>query len=311
MLAAVFDRQTGAPVCRKVPIPSLKPGEALVKARAASVSAGDVRLLRMGHLPDGKRLGSDIAGTVEAVGAGVRSLRPGDEVAGDLSGCGQGAFAEYAVAPEAVLVKKPASLPFELAAAMPVASVAALQALRACENPGPGKRVLVCGAGGGVGTFAVQLLKHLGAYVAAVCGPGNADLMRALGADRVVDYTREDFAQTCSNFDFVIAVNGSRPLSAYRRVLRRGGTAVIVGGPIKSILFALAFGPLLSLGGKKIRALVSKPDPADLATILNLAAEGKARPVIDRTYPLSEAAGAVRYAAGGHARGKIVLRIAP
>lgn len=311
MKAAVFEKRACALVCRAVGMPSPKPNEVLVKIRASSVNAGDCRVIRMSGAANGKILGSDIAGTVEAVGANVFSLRPGDEVAGDLSGCGLGGFAEYAVVPAEVLAKKPENLSFEQTAAMPVAAVAALQALRKCGEIRPGQKVLVCGAGGGVGTFTVQLLKHFGAEVTTVCGPRNAELMRALGADHTIDYTREDFGKAGDRYDAVVAVNGRRSLSAYRHVLRRDGAAVVVGGSLRQIFAALLLGPLLSLGGKKVCALVSKPNTSDLEFLLKLATEGAIRPVIDRRYPLCEAAEAVRYVAEGHARGKVVIHIIP
>jgi 2-desacetyl-2-hydroxyethyl bacteriochlorophyllide A dehydrogenase len=313
MKAVVYEKRGAAEklALRDVEKPKPGPGEVLVKIHTSSVNAGDCRMMRMGSIPKGGIFGSDIAGVVEEVGANVRSLRPGAAVAGDISGCGLGGFAEYVAVPADALVKKPANLPFEQAAALPVAATAALQALRKCGEIRPGQKVLVCGAGGGVGTFTVQLLKHFGAEVTAVCGPQNAELMRTLGADHTIDYTHEDFAKAGDRYDAVVAVNGRRSLSAYRRVLRQGGAAVVVGGQLYRVLAALLLGPLLSLGGKTMRVLVSKPDAKDLELLLKLAADGAIRPVIDRQFPLCETAAAVRYVGEGHAHGKVILSIEP
>jgi NADPH:quinone reductase-like Zn-dependent oxidoreductase len=258
--------------------------------------------------PRNQTLGVDIAGRVETVGKNVTRLKPGDAVFGDLSGCGAGGLAEYARAPEAVLALKPAGLSFEEAAALPMAAVTALHALRAGEGILPGQKVLINGASGGVGTFAVQLAKLLGAEVTAVCSAGKVELAASLGADHVVDYGKEDFARIGRRYDLILGVNGFHPLFDYRRALEHGGTYLMVGGTTRQIMQALLLGPLFSIGGrKKVRALSSMPNARDLSYIGELAEARKLRPVIDRRYPLSDAVEAFRYLEEGHARGKIVI----
>jgi NADPH:quinone reductase-like Zn-dependent oxidoreductase len=312
MKAAVYEKRgkSGGLVVREVEKPSPGPNEVLVKVHAASVNAGDYRSMRMGSIPKRKIFGSDVAGVVESVGPNVRSFRAGDEVAGDISGCGMGGFEEYAAAAESALAKKPVSLTFEQAAALPVAAVAALQALRKHGNVGPGHSVLIYGAGGGVGTFAVQLARFFCTEVTAVCSRRNAELVHSLGADRIVDYTCEDFVHSGKRYDRVIVINGRRTLSACKRALCPNGAAVIVGGPLSQVVKAMLLGPLLSLGGKKVGVLVAKPDAKDLEFILKLAVDGAIIPVIDRLYPLGETSEAVRYLGEGNARGKVVIHIA-
>ncbi len=310
MKAVVFDKRAPLKLLyREVEKPVPGPGEVLVKIAAAAVNAGDWRSMRLGVIPKRKIFGADVAGVVEAVGTGVRRFRPGDEVAGDLSACGMGGFAEYVAAAEGALATKPARLTFEQAAALPVSAVTALQALRKGEEIKPGHKVLVYGAGGGVGMYLVQLAKRFGAEVTAVCGPGNVELMRTLGADFIVDYTRENVFGGPARYDRVISVNGSRPLFAYRRALRPQGTAVIVGGPLRLIISGMLLSPLLSLGGKKLFVLSSKPDIGDLEFVLKLAADGGVTPVIGRTYPLRETASAMQYVQQGHAYGKTMVQI--
>ena len=296
-------------VFREVEKPIPDDNEVLVKIHSASVNAGDYRSMRMGSIPKKKIFGSDIAGVVEATGCNVHTFHPGDEVAGDISGCGMGGFAEYVTVPEHVLALKPSDISFEQAAALPMAAITALQALRNKGEVKPGHRVLICGAGGGVGTFAVQLAKYFGAEVTAVCGSRNVELVRSLGADHIVDYTREDFTKSRKRYDLVVAVNGCQPLSAYKRALNTKGTAVIVGGALSQVIKALLLGPVMSLGGRKVRVLSAKPNTKDLEFIMKLVADGSIKPVIDRRYPLSETGEAVRYLGEGHACGKVIINI--
>jgi len=293
---------------REVEKPSPGVGEVLVKISAVAVNAADYRSMSLGAIPKSKIFGSDVAGRVEAVGADVTRFKVGDAVFGDLSGCGLGGFAEYVVAPESVLAAKPAGVTDADAAAVAMAAVTALQGLR-LGGLRAGQSVLIYGAGGGVGNFAVQLARHYGAQVTAQCGPANVELVRLLGAERVIDYTREDFAADGRRYDLILAVNGSQPLGTYRRALAPGGTLVTVGGELSQVFKTMFFGPILSLGGRKVRLLAAKPHAPDLETIIGLVAQGRIRPVIDRRYPLEQTAEAVAYLSRGHARGKVIIEV--
>ncbi|MHB1315764.1 MAG: NAD(P)-dependent alcohol dehydrogenase [Christensenellales bacterium] len=311
MKAVVYEKHDAPDVLvlREVEKPVPNDNEVFVKIHAVSVNAADYRSMRMGSIPKKKIFGSDIAGVVEAVGGNVRKYKPGDEVAGDISACGLGGFAEYVAVPETPLAIKPAAVSFEAAAAVPMSAVTALQGLRNLGNIQPGQKVLICGAGGGVGNFAVQLAKYFGAEVTTVCGTRNAALVRSLGADFVVDYTQEDYAKSGKRYDLILAVNGCQPLSAYKRALSPKGTAVIVGGALSQVIKSMLLGPVMSMGGRKIRTLAAKPDAKDLEFAIRLVEEGKIKPVIERRYPLNETAEAVRYLAEGHARGKVIITV--
>jgi 2-desacetyl-2-hydroxyethyl bacteriochlorophyllide A dehydrogenase len=309
MKAVVYDKSNSPDVLilRDVEKPAPNENEVLVKIHAVSINAIDYRSMRMGIIPKRKIFGTDIAGRVESVGSNIRELRVGDEVFGDLSSCGFGGFAEYVAVPESVLALKAASISFEDAAAIPMAALTALQALRDKGNIQPGQKVLICGAGGGVGTFAVQLAKYFGAEVTAVCGEANVELVRSLGADHVIDYTKDDFSKSGKRYDLVLAVNGNHPLSVYKRALAPKGTFVMVGGNLSQVIKTVLFGRFMSLGGKKMRFLSAKISKNDLEFVQKLVEEGKVKPVIDRRYPLSETAEAVRHLKNGHARGKVVI----
>ncbi len=298
------------------PVP--KEDEVLIEVRAASLNAFDWHLLRgrpfvarlSGGLfkPRNPILGEDIAGRIAAVGRKVERFKPGDEVFGDLASCGSGGFAEYARARENVLALKPAGLTFEQAAAVPMAALTALQGLRDKGRIRAGQKVLIYGASGGVGTFAVQIAKSFGADVTAVCGPASQDTVRSLGPDRVLDYTRGDFAGDGRRYDLILAVNGFRPLSDYARALRPGGIYVAVGGSDAQVFQALLRGPWRSIGRRRtMGVLIMRTNPKDLDFIAGLLEAGTIRTVIDRCYPLSEVADAVRYLEEGHARGKVVI----
>ncbi len=301
--------------------PTPKDNEVLVKIHAASVNAADwhllsadiflVRLMAGGLLkPKNTILGADIAGRVEAVGRSVRQFQPGDEVFGDISGCGLGGFAEYVCARENALVLKPAGITFEEAAAVPMAAVTALQGLRDTGQIQPGQKVLINGASGGVGTFAVQIAKSFGADVTAVCSTGKMDVVRSLGADHVIDYTKEDFTQNSQRYDLILAVNGYHPISAYKRALTPKGIYVMAGGSTAQIFEAILLGSLMSIrGDKKMGAVSAKPNQNDLLILKELLEAGKVVPVIDKCYPLSEVPEALRYLGEGHARGKIVITV--
>jgi len=313
MKAVVFEKSNSPEVLvyREVEKPVPNDAEVLIKIHAVSINAADYRSMRLGIVPKRKIYGADIAGTVEATGKNIQKLKVGDEVFGDISGCGFGGFAEYVTVPENVLALKPAGVSFKDAAAIPMAAVTALQGLRNLGNIQPGQKVLIYGAGGGVGTFAVQLARHFGTDVTAVCSAKNVDLIRSLGADQVIDYAEEDVFRKGEHFDLILAVNGNRPLSVYKRALTPKGIFVMVGGALSQVIPSLLFGAILSIGDKKMRFLAAKPNPADLEFIIQLVEGGKVKPVIDRCYPLHETAEAMRYLMQGHARGKVVIQVLP
>jgi NADPH:quinone reductase-like Zn-dependent oxidoreductase len=301
--------------------PSPADEEVLVKIRAASVNALDWRSLRgeptvmrldggLGS-PQNVRLGVDYAGVVEAVGRNVTRFKPGDEVFG---GTGRGTLAEYvSVRASGTIAVKPANLTFEEAAAIPVGALTALQALRDEGRLQPGQRVLINGASGAVGTFAVQIAKALGAEVTAVCSTKNVEMVRALGADRIVDYTREDFTQTDQRYDLILDNVGNRSVLAYRRVMPPKGILVIVGagkgrwlGPFKGPIEALALSPFVS---QKAGMFISSLLPKDLNVLADFAQSGKIKSIIDRRYGLQEVPDAIRYLEEGHARAKVVITL--
>jgi len=284
--------------------------EVLVKIQAASVNAADTRSMKMGLIPKRKIFGADIAGVVEAAGKNTDRFEIGDEVFGDISEWGFGGFAEYVAVPVVALVMKPAAVSFEKAAAVPMAAVTALQGLRNEGAIQSGQHVLIVGAGGGVGTFAVQLAKVFGASVTAVCGAKNVQLMQDLGADEVINYQQSDLARIEKRFDLVLAVNGNYPLSTYRRLLTARGICVVIGGSLSQVLKTMLFGKLLSLGRQKVRLLKAKPDAKDLEFVIKLIEEGKLTPVIDRVFPLADTAEAMRYMGEGHAQGKVIIQVA-
>lgn len=300
--------------------PTPKEGEILVKVVAASTAAGDWHLLRadpflarfaFGLLrPKYKILGADVAGRVEAVGGNATQFQPGDEVFGDLSLYGFGAFAEYVTASENAFARKPTNLTFEQAAAVPISAVTALLGLREGKIQA-GQKVLINGASGGVGTFAVQIAKAFGAEVTAVCSTSKVELVRSLGADHVIDYTKEDFAQNGQQYDLIIAANGYRPLSAYQRALTPQGIYVMTGGSTRQMFEAMLLGAWRSKkGGQKMGNILAKPSQKDLLFMKELIEAGKVTPVIDRRYPLSGVPDAIRYVEAGHAKGKVVITVA-
>jgi len=302
----------------EVPLPTLRDGEVLVRVHAASANAGDWHLLRGTPLPfrlvaglrtpKFKIIGTDVAGHVEAVGRNVTQFRPGDEVFGELSRCGFGAYAEFAAAPEKALTLKPTNLSYEEAATLPTAGCTALQGLRKGRIQ-RGQRVLINGASGGVGTFAVQIAKTFGTEVTGVCSARHVDVVRSIGADHVIDYTKNDFATHGQRYDLILAANGDRPIWDYKRALSANGSYVMSGGSNRQLTDVLLFGPLLSMGHQKFGNLLVKPNQADLLVLKELCETGKVRPVIDRRFPLSEVPAAVRYVEDGHARGKVVVTV--
>jgi len=301
------------------PMPVPGDDEVLLRVHAASINAMDWRLMlgkpaiarfMAGGLrrPKHTRPGHDVAGTVEAIGRNVTRLKPGDAVFGVC----RGALAEFASAREDKLACMPANVSFEQAAAVPVAGSTALQALRDVARVQRGQRVLVDGASGGVGTFAVQVAKALGAKVTAVCSTDNVAAARAMGADRVIDYTREDFSAQDDRYDRILAANAHRSIFAYRRALTADGIFVMAGGGGREMLQGLLLAPLLSLlGRRKLRFVGAKITVADLEALAAMLASGQLRPVIERRYPLRETPDAIRHVAAGHARAKVVVTMAP
>ena len=302
----------------KVDQPTVGEDGVLIRVRAASVNPFDwhslngkpfiVRLAFGVPRPRRTTLGVDVAGMVEAVGRNVTQFRPGDEVFGVAAG----SFAEYACARENAIVAKPKQVTFEQAAAVPVAGLTALQALRDAGNLRAGQRVLINGAAGGVGTFAVQIAKAWGAEVTGVCSTANVEMVRSIGADQVVDYTREDFARSGQRYNVLLDNVGNHSLSDCRRVLRPRGVYVMVGGPKTGPLLGIMFRMLGAMvvfraAGKKAAPAMARRNKSDLQALGELMATGKITPVIDRTYPLTEAREAVRHLGRGHARGKIVI----
>jgi NADPH:quinone reductase-like Zn-dependent oxidoreductase len=288
-----------------------------VRIRAASVNAADVDYLRGTFLarftgpfrPSVRVLGSDIAGTVESVGAEVTRFGPGDEVFGDLFASGFGAFAEYARVPESALMGKPAGLTLEQAATLPQAGLLALQGLRHGRPVGPGDRVLINGAGGGAGTFAVQIAKSMGAHVTGVDSAAKLDLLRALGADEVIDYADEDFTRMERRYDRIVDFVSRHSPADYRRVMAEDGRCLIVGGTAWRLVQAATVGSVLSRTSDQTVGLLlwRAMDAEDLERLIGLVLAGTVIPAIERTYPLSEAADALRRTEAGEVLGKVII----
>jgi NADPH:quinone reductase-like Zn-dependent oxidoreductase len=304
----------------KKPVPN--DDQVLVKVRAASLNPLDwhymegtpyiMRAMGTGlRKPKSPRLGVDLAGQVEAVGKNVTQFKPGDEVFGTGGGA---AFAEYVCARKIRLVLKPANITFEQAAAVPIAALTALQALRDKGQVQPGQQVLINGASGGVGTFAVQIAKSFGADVTGVCSTRNLDMVRSLGADHVIDYTKEDFTKGEQRYDLILDNVGTQPLSGFRRALKPKGICVMIGGggpndggligPLARPVKALLLSPFIS---QKMGMMMAEIRQEDLTAMRDLMEAGKVTPVIDKTYPLSQVREAMKYLEAGHARGKVIL----
>jgi NADPH:quinone reductase-like Zn-dependent oxidoreductase len=324
MMKAIVYTEYGPPEVlhlKEVAIPTPEDDEVLVRVHATSVNSADATMskgepflarLWSGPLkPKYPILGSDIAGRVEAVGKSVKQLQPGDEVFGDISGCGWGGFAEYVSVPESILAMKPANLTFEEAAAVPQAATVALQGLRDKGQIEPGKKVLINGASGGIGSFAVQIAKSFGAEVTGVCSTRNLDMVRSIGADRVIDYTREDFCQSGERYDLIFTVVGHHSILEFSRALAPNGIYVGSTNETSLILQAMLLGPFVSMTGeKKMVNLMAETTAEDLDFLKELLESGKVAPVIDSSYPLSKVPDAVRYYGEGHARGKVVISVA-
>src|SRR5271166_2977639 len=322
MKAVVYHTYGSPDVLRfeEIAMPTPGDNDVLLQVRGASVNPLDwhfmrgepyaVRLVTGLPKPKDPRLGVDVAGVVESVGRNVTRFQTGDEV----FGAGKGAFAEYACAPESSLVTRPANLTFEQAAAVPIAGISALQGLRDAGQIQPGNKVLINGAAGGVGTFAVQIAKSLGAEVTGVCSGRNVDLVRSIGADHVIDYTQEDFTKSGQRYDAIFDCVLNHSLSACRRALDPKGIYIGVGGSgsrwmiglLAPVIKALVLSPFVS---QKLVSIMAKPSKEDLTIIRELMAAGKVTPVIDRSYSLSEVPEAIRYLEEKHARGKVIITL--
>ena len=307
---------------QEVEKPAPKDDEVLIKIHAASINSRDWRMMRAnpffirlvpgGFLqPKNKILGADVAGRVEAVGSSVKQFKPGDEVFGYLpSATGRGTFAEYVCANENAITLKPANLTFEQAAAVPVAAMTALQGLRDKGNIQPGQKVLINGASGGVGTFAVQIAKAFGAEVTAVCSTRNLEMVRSIGADHVIDYTKEDFTRKGQRYDLILAANGYHPISDYLHVLNPEGSFVVAGGSMLQLIQAALLGRQTSkTGNRKTYVVTLVQSQRDLILMKELLESGKVVPVIDGCYPLSKTPDALWYFEKEHAKGKIVIAV--
>lgn len=321
MKAMVYDKYGSIDtlIFKEVEIPTPLDNEVLVKVHAASVNSWDWDLLRgkpflarLGGLlkPKYKILGADIAGRVEAIGRNVKDLLPGDDVFGDISWCGWGGFAEYVCVHEDALSLKPSCMTFEQGAAIPQAAVLALQGLRNKGELQEGQTVLINGAGGGVGTFALQIAKLHGAKVTCVDRAVKFDMLKAMGADSVIDYTQEDFTKKGQYYDLIIDVVGTRSLFDYKRVLKPKGKYVMVGGTMSLILQILFIGPLITKTEcKNMTILIHKPNKNDQNLLKELFVAGKLVPFIDRRYSLSQVKEAIQYLGEGHAKGKVVISV--
>jgi NADPH:quinone reductase-like Zn-dependent oxidoreductase len=307
---------------QEVAKPAPKDDEVLIKIHAASVNSRDWRMMRanpffMRLMPGGllrpknKILGTDVAGRVEAVGRNVRQFKVGDDVFGYLpSSTGRGTFAEYVCADETMVAVKPANLTFEQAAAVPLAAITALQGLRDKGNIQPRQKVLINGASGGVGMFAVQVAKAFGTEVTAVCSTRNLDMARLIGADHVIDYTRENFTRNGQRYDLILAVNGYHPIAEYLRALTPKGIYIVAGGSMLQLFQAALQGRQTSMNGSRKTYVVSLvQNQKDLIFMKELLESGKVIPVIDGCYPLSEVAEALRYFEKEHAQGKVVITV--
>jgi NADPH:quinone reductase-like Zn-dependent oxidoreductase len=309
MKAVVFNKK-GSPekliFCETdKPVPN--DNEVLIKVHAVSLNAADYRSMKMGIIPKRKIFGADISGRIESVGKNISLFKPGDEVIGDLASFGFGGLAEYVTAPERALITKPSKLSFEEGAALPMAALTALQALRDKGNIQKGQKVLIVGSAGGVGTFAVQLARHFEAEVTGVCSSKNIQQTISLGANYVIDYSKEDFTQRDDRYNLILAINGNYPFLAYKKILTPGGIYVMIGGSLSQIFKSLIFGWLLSFGSKKMKSLSAKANKKDLEFLSQLLEDGSIKPVIDQIYSLDKTSEAMNYLSQGHSTGKVLV----
>jgi NADPH:quinone reductase-like Zn-dependent oxidoreductase len=289
------------------PVP--KDNEVLIKINTVSLNAADYRSMKMGLIPKRKIFGADISGCVESAGKNITQFKPGDEVMGDLASFGFGGCAEYVTVPEKAVIIKPSKISFEEAATLPMAALTALQALRDKGNIQKGHKVLIVGCAGGVGTFAIQLAKYFETEVTGVCSSKNVQQSDSLGADFVIDYTKEDFSKSNKLYNLILGINGNYPLLAYRKCLATNGIYVMVGGSLPQIFKSLLFGWFFSFGPKKMRSVAAKPNRHDLEFLATLLENGKIKPIIDRRYSLDNTADAMNYLSQGHSTGKVIINI--
>ncbi len=323
-MKAIVQTEYGSPdvlSLQEVDKPVVTDNGVLVQVRAASVNAGDWHLMRgdpflsrlmFGGIlkPKIKILGMDVAGIVEAIGKEVKQFQVGDEVFGDLSECGFGAFAEYACGTEAVLSPKPRNISFEQAATVPGAALTALQGLRDCGQIQSGQKVLINGASGGVGSFAVQIAKALGAEVTAVCSTNKIEMVRSIGADYIIDYNQTDVTKNRQQYDLILDAAAYRSVFDYAPILKPDGTYVLIGGSISRLFQVLLFGSVISrIMRRNLKCLMVKPDRSDLVILKDLIEAGKVIPFIDRTYSLSEVPAAIRHLEQRQVRGKVAISI--
>jgi NADPH:quinone reductase-like Zn-dependent oxidoreductase len=322
-MKAIVNAKYGSPdvlELKDIEKPTPKDNEVLIKVYASSVNAGDWHLLRADPFlvrlmfglfsPRTKILGADVAGRIEAIGKNIKQFKPGDEVYGDLSVHKMGGFSEYAIVKEDTLALKPTKISFEEAAAVPSAGVTALQGLRDHGHIQAGQKVLINGASGGVGSFAVQIAKSFGAEVTAVCSTRKVDIVQSMGADHIIDYQKEDFTQNGKQYDLILAANGYNRISDYSRSLNPQGRYVMAGGSMKQLYDVALKGSFMSKkGGKVFTNYINKPNQKDLIFLSELLESGKIKPVIDKVCTLAEVPEAIRYIEDGKAKGKVVIGI--
>jgi len=321
-MKAMVYTQYGSPAdvlrLKEVDKPSPQAGEVLIKVQASSINSAELHLIKadpfLARMSTGLRKptriipGADIAGRVEAVGSDVKQFKPGDEVFGDLSRSGWGAFAEYVCANENALLLKPTNMTFEQAAAVPLAAVTALQSLRDKGQIKPGQKVLINGASGGVGMFAVQIARSFGAEVTGVCSTNKMDMVRSIGADHVIDYTQEDVVRSGQHYDLIVDAAAYRSFSVYKRILSPTGIYVFVGGSTPDLFRTMILGPLMSKSaGQKFVTLMAAPNLKDLCLVKELLESSEVTPVIDKCYPLTETVAALQYVEERHVQGKVVI----
>lgn len=319
MQAIVYEKygQPDVLELREIEKPTPNDDEVLVKIRAASLNqydwhllTADIFLVRLNSgllKPKRGRPGADIAGVIQAAGKNITQFQVGDAVFGDIASAGGGGCAEYICVPEKLLAHKSANLSFEQAAAVPMAGVTALQGLRDAGKIQAGKKVLIQGAAGGVGTFAVQIAKLFGAHVTAVCSARNLEQARALGADETIDYAKQDFTRSGKQYDLIFAVNGYHSLADYKRALTPNGSYVMAGGATRQIFDGMLWGKWNSKGGQTMASFLAHSSQSDLIFLREQIEARKIIPVIDRCFPLRETAEAMRYLGAGHARGKVIV----
>ncbi len=323
-MKAIVQTEYGSPdvlSLKEIDKPVVTANSVLVKVRAASVNAGDWHLMRgepfisrlmFGGIlkPKFKTLGMDVAGYVEAVGKDVTQFQVGDEVFGDLSECGFGTFAEYVCTVEAALVLKPTNISFEQAATVPCAALTALQGLRDCGQIQSGQKVLINGASGGVGSFAVQIAKAFGAEVTAVCSTNKIETIRSIGADHIIDYTESDITKNGQQYDLILDAAAYRSVFDYAPILKTNGTYVLIGGSISRLFQVMLFGSVISrIIRRDVKSFMVKPDRSDLVILKQMIEAGKIVPSIDRTYNLSEVPMAIRQLEQRQVRGKIAISV--